>query len=711
MPTYNQSELEDSAPVKEHTVAELQELYDNGLRADKEIFAEMKSNILLVAGEHYNKKRLATWQRIRTSRGVAEQQKLRLTKNHIYRVANAYTENLLSMSPDVLFSPTQDVETQDRKAAEQHQSVWETAKEKYSYEELREEWGSDAIELGETHVGIFYDTSVGPVIGYEPVMGEDGQEQMDMQTGAPVEDKSKPMRMGEFVFEEIHAFDLIRDANSRNIKKSPWLCHQKMVDVDVLQEMFPEYADKIKGSVDSTMVVFDAESSSYRLAGDQCLVKEFYFRPSLRYAKGYFYILIGENEVDKGLLPAGVFPIVSQVYWRIKTSARGRSMVIKTARPYQAEINRTASKIAEHQITLGDDKVFTSSGSSVQAGLTLPGIRQFSYTGAEPHFVEGRTGAQYLDYLNHQIDEMYMALDLDDVKQDKEGDAAIDPMLLLFKQASKRKKMGRLVRKFESFNVEVAKTFTLLAKHHLPDAAFVEMAGRNEAVNVEEYRNTDPLCYRVKTEPRTDDIESRFGKQMVLQHLVQYYGAQLDKEDVGLIVQEMEFGNVGHVFKKYTQKFKLVDNVKLALDRGEVAPLGPFDDNEFIANELANRVREPDFATLAPEIQRNYAITIQMHEEAASDKLVRVKQLEQQFIPIDGPLVKVDYYVESAEGGKPERAMAPLSSLIWLLNALETQGTAVEKLKATNSKIQGDVGGILAAKTEPLPVNQPGIAQ
>jgi hypothetical protein len=105
-------------------------------------------------------------------------------------------------------------------------------------------------------------------------------------------------------------------------------------------------------------------------------------------------------------------------------------------RPYQAEINRTASKIAEHQITLGDDKLILTNGSKVTSGNSIPGIRTVNVTGKEPTVLEGRDGSQFVPYMESQINELYKVMMVDEDSEQQQG--PLDPHALLFRAASQK---------------------------------------------------------------------------------------------------------------------------------------------------------------------------------------------------------------------------------------------------------------------------------
>ena len=169
-------------------------------------------------------------------------------------------------------------------------------------------------------------------------------------------------------------------------------------------------------------------------------------------------------------------------------------------RPYQAEINRTASKIAEHQITLGDDKLLIKNGSKVSAGAQLPGIRSVSYTGEKPDVLQGRAGDQYLNYMNSQITEMYQVMMVAEDSEPTQENGQLDPYVLLFRSARQKKKFQRYIKKFEKFLIELCELYLNLAKIHFPDDQIIMAAGKNEQVNIPEFRQYDNTCYEVNIE-------------------------------------------------------------------------------------------------------------------------------------------------------------------------------------------------------------------
>ncbi len=105
---------------------------------------------------------------------------------------------------------------------------------------------------------------------------------------------------------------------------------------------------------------------------------------------------------------------------------------------------------------------------------------------------------------------------------------------------------------------------------------------------------------------QSEDIESKLGKQLVLNHALQYVGQKLDKEDIGKIMTEMPYGNFKDSFSDMLLDNKIANNDILALDRGEVPPINQQDNYVYLMKRLGARTRQADFKLLKPQIQNNY---------------------------------------------------------------------------------------------------------
>lgn len=712
-------------PTKIHDIEELNKLYNESETCDKEIFAEQRSNILLVSGEHYQKRQNEFYRRIRDSKQLSEEQKLRLTKNHIQKITKTYVNNIISVAPGVGFEPKNPQELQDQKAAEMHKSVWQDLDQKHRIQtELIDEWADDYIQVGEVAVKIFWDPNKGKIKAYNQAMDEEGNplflgpdgnptpeshsmNQID-QYGQPMAhelapDQNSPVYEGGFIIDSIQGFNLLRSPEAKSMSESDYLCYRKMADVDVLKKQFADDEKKEKmfnASVDDTMVVFDSNKAGYHKAKNQVMVREFYFRPCPKYPRGYFFFTTKAGVFAEGELPGGIFPIIYRHCERIPTSPRGRSP-IKTMRPYQAEINRSASKIAEHQITLGDDKLAIQKGTELSAGTALPGVRGIYYTGMQPTHIPGRDGSQYLDYMNAQIEELYRVMNVAEDSLEKQGQ--LDPYTLLFRSAHQKKVFQRYIRGFERFLMDVAQTSLALAKIHYSEDMVVQAAGKSEQLNVAEFKNSTDIGYEIKITALSDDIETKLGKQLVLNHVLQYTGQQLDREDIGKLVAQMPYGDVKNGLSDMTMNFESANNIILQLDRGARPPLHPYDDHPYVIRRLVSRTRQADFSYLPQPIQAAYQEQIQAREQAESLRLEQIQRAQAGFIPTDGYMVVCDLYVpDPINPGKTQRAKIPYSSLAWLIKQLELQGKSLEELAQMNegalaqmAEMQSAGGGVV----------------
>lgn len=662
--------------------------YRDGESADKAIFSEMRSNLMLISGDHYAKKSSLINRRINDNRELTDTQKLRLTKNHTRRICHLYSNNILSAGPNVGFAPKDENSIQDQKKAELQHAVWMDAWNRYSLPSHRYRWIDSYVGVGEVHVLIQYEESTGDLIGYEAKVDEMGMPVID-EHGMYTQDDSKPVFGGRFIFKEIMGFNIIRPQDCIDIKDAEWLDVREMVNIASLKKQFPKSADKIKPEAnESQMMVFDASQGSYSYAKNQTLLKQRYYRPCVKYPRGQYIFRTGQTILAQGELPGAIFPIVSELFDEIPTSARGRSPV-KTIRPYQVEINRSASKIAEHQITLGDDKLIIKNGSKMSASGAMPGVRAISVSGENPTVLPGRSGEQYLQYMLSQIEELYRVMGIPDDLADAK-DTVQDPYTLLYRAASKKKVFQRYISKFEGFMKRLVETYMALAKIHLPDDAIISAIGKDEAINIAEFKSSEPTGYEVKIEPQADDIESKFGKQMAINHALQYVGNQMSREDIGKLMTEMPFANFKGMFDDFTIDYEVMTNEILALDRGEQPPVSDTDNHVYAIKRLNGRMKKPDFSLLPPQVQMSYQQKLQVHAQMDAFQKQQIQRAEQGFIPTTGPLIKVDAYETDPNSptGKSSKMEFPNDAIMWLKAQMAAQGVQMDIMHNQDQNVQ-----------------------
>lgn len=685
---------------KKHSASDLEALYSADDEADKELFAEQRSNILLYSGEHYNRQRSTFYKRLRDAKAISEEQRLRLTKNHTQKIVDSYTNHIISTAPGVGFEPANESELQDQKTAEMNKAVWDFAKEKYNLDEEVQNWAEDFTQIGEVAVKIFWDPNAGEYLG------EFADEEGNM----------KPHFQGDFVFEEIYGFNLLMDSSATDHRKAGRMTIRKMVKTKKLKAMFPgeENARHIQEGADQTYKIFDRGRADFKKSKDECMLRETYFKPCFDYPSGYVYYYVKDHILFESELPAGKFPIVFKPFRKMKTRARGQS-IIKTIRPFQAEINRAASKIAEHQVTLGDDKVLLQQGTTLTSGKVLPGVRSYNFTGMEPKILPGRDGAQYAAYMAQQITEMYNACDVDE--KDEQPSGQVDPFALLYRSARQKRRFRLYVARFEQFLIEVAQLYLDLAKYHYPDEMVVGMVGRAERVNMAEFRNQDPQCYRIKVTAQSDDIETKLGKQLVLSQTLQYTANKFEKEDIGKLIKAMPYSNLGESFNDLTMDYEAATNDILALDRGELPPVSEYDNHVYMIKRLTQRMRQADFQFLAPEIQQNYLMRLQKHNEVQVAQVQAIQRAESGLIPTSGYLVSCDFYVQTdpKDPGKTKRVRLPSDGLQWFIKQLEVQGATLDQLETMNqanlAQIAQMVGGPEGARAQlSSPTQQPQVS-
>ena len=660
------------------TIEQLNECYRDAEHCDSEIFAEQRSNILLVAGEHYNRKNSVFWNRIRDSRELNSEQKLRLTKNHLYKISKLRKNLILSYASGVRALPKNDSELQDQKAAELNQAVWNFAKIQQDVRGKTNQFVSDFFDIGEVACKIYWDPNAGRLASYNQKIDDAGEPEFD-ENGEPK--KGTPNFSGDLVIDRILPFNLLRAPQAKNMKKSPYLIYRQAVDYKDLMEMVKGDEEKekiIKNGKDETYLVFNSSKQDYSKEKNVITLREHYYRPCMEYPEGYFYICTEHGTLWEGELPYGLYPIVYEGHDEIPTTPRHRSP-IKQFRPYQIEINRSGSKIAEHQVTLGDDKLVVQSGAKVTQGSILPGVRTIQVSGAPPTILSGRSGEQYFTYMDSQIRELYQVAMIPEEMEEK-GDQ--DAWASLWKSLRHKKKFILDAEKFERFLTSVCSLYLDLARNYFDESTIVPMIGRNEAVNISEFKNTDPQSYQIKVEPQGDDIESVMGKQLMANHVLQYASGQLEKEDIGRIIRTMPFANNKEAFSDFTLDYDRATNIILALDRGESATPNKYDSGPYIVRRLTARMSQSDFIRLHPDIQKNYEGIVNVYTQLEAQKAQELKAMQADFIPTEGAMIKVAWYVKDPTNpSRSVQATLPASSIQWLVDRLGEQGSTQQTLE------------------------------
>lgn len=686
--------------MKNLDIEKLNRHYHDAESTDKDDFTKMRSNVLLAAGEHYTKNVNKHFSRLRETNKLAPSTKLRLTKNHVYRIVKTYTNSIISKAPGVRPVPKNETEMQDQKSAELNHAVWSDIKERQKVTSKIRKWCEQWISIGEFGLKIFWDPDKGEHIGYEQAvdpatgeplmalqMDETGQPMIDQMTGEPVmeavPDTERPVMSGDICYEQIPPYNLLRAPEAKSMEDSEYLIYRKLVGTKKLEAKYADQPDKMKfimKSREDEFVVFDDSKAAYRKTKDETMVREMYFRPCKEMPKGYYYIFSEYGILEEGEIPEGLFPILWVGFDEYISKPRAKS-IVSVVRPYQAEVNRSASQEATHQVTLGDDKILYQSGSKLSQGALLPGVRGVSYNGAPPTILPGRTGAQFGDYTQRTINEMYQAALLDEVTTEKAYQ--MEPHTLLFRTMSQKAVFVPYIEKWERFLCDMVELTLENCRHYLPDQALVAAVGRNEAVNIAEFRATSKLCYRMTLEPVSDDAETLLGKQINYQSIMQYLGKDLDPSVIGKMIKNMPYVNNEDNFSDLTIDEDNVTNDMLAMERGEHPQISPNDNNHFYIKKLTHRLKQADFKMLPPQVQQMYTQFLQAHLQEEARKAEEIKRAQAEFIPTDGPMVAVDMYVNSDDPEKaPKRWRAPQKALEWLLNQLTSQGDSMERLES-----------------------------
>jgi hypothetical protein len=198
------------------------------------------------------------------------------------------------------------------------------------------------------------------------------------------------------------------------------------------------------------------------------------------------------------------------------------------------------------------------------------------------------------------------------------------------------------------------------------------------------------------------------GKQLVLNHVLQYVGNTLERGDIGKILRVMPYTNNEKIFEDFTQDYDNITNDILALDRGEYRPPNRYDDHKYIIKHLIGRMKQSDFEFMDQNTQQLYYKKLQEHESLEAQQAKEIQAAKDGFIPTGGYLVTCDFYISDPEKpSKSRRARIPYESLKWLIERLDTQGVKLKELEGLQKGALQDMAKeMISRKTRELPSPQ-----
>ena len=196
-----------------------------------------------------------------------------------------------------------------------------------------------------------------------------------------------------------------------------------------------------------------------------------------------------------------------------------------------------------------------------------------------------------------------------------------------------------------TFEKDCCETSLSLIREYADDNMIVPMIGRSEIVNIAEFKNTKPLNYQIKTESGTDDMESKLGRQLPFNHILQYVGTNLDKQTLGRLIRTSPYANTELASEELTLDFDNGTNMILALDRGEYMQPDPMDDAGYMLKRLVARMRKADFKFLPPQVQGLYKQVYEQYIAIQTEQQRKIQEAALGFIPMSGMAVVCDLYV------------------------------------------------------------------
>jgi len=354
--------------------------------------------------------------------------------------------------------------------------------------------------------------------------------------------------------------------------------------------------------------------------------------------------------------------------------------------------------MAEHQITLGDDKVYIQKGTKLGNGGMVNGVRGIQISGQAPVVSPGRSGDQYLNYQLSQIKEMYEAVNLSELFTEKQQSG--DAYQMLYRSMKEKKTFSMYATKYERFEINIFEKVLEMASNYIEPEELLSIIGKKEQINIEEFYDMTDRGFQLKLVPQSGDVESKFGKILSITQTLQYAGKQLSPDQIGTMIKQLPFGNEKQMFSTLTSDSDNATNDILALDRGRYVPANAEDSHEFMISALTHRMKQPDFKFLSVEIQQLYAKKRQEHSTFMAQQNDALERAKLGQIPTGGFLVTVNASWFNPAANRVERIKVPYAALQHLVSKLEQQGLYAQQLSGLPVTGQLEVSAMEQQLTE-----------
>ena len=626
-------------------------MYHEAVRDDEDAFKEMRMAIRLHVGQHFKGMEGANNRPTAPFKSTGTFNELRLTMNHIPRIAGVYVNEIMSQTPDIIVTVKDEGDIRASRLAEMNKHVWEEHKKKVRlYEEKMRIEALNGIVMGEVAVKLYWDEEKAWV-------------------------KEEP----------ILPFDLLRAPGIRDVGDSPWYIHRRIYREDELRKMFgPERGTAmsdlgIAGINNHDFLVFNSQDREYaHFRGTE--VREFYLRPNMEHPQGLFTYYTEEKILRSGPLPGGLFPIVIRRLESSPILPRGHSF-IRTIYAAQMEINRAVSQDANNMYHFGSDKVITSGKSSVTTGRSLHGISHLKVSGILPlkdsiQYVEGSGMPKYMDYIHNLVKQMDYQVNLETKLEEKKDKRSGDITFVLYSRIKDKQRFSTISTTFEGYLREKAESVLQLLRYYLGPNDIIHAGNRQDTVLIEDFKNTSDLDYTFSVDVGNETPETIIGKQMVIQMMMQYMGKEMGRDDIGLLLRNSVLGNDKALLANFTANYDAVVQNMIFLEKGLFPTVTGTEDFEYKAKYITLRMGKADFMFLNPQIQQGYQQFLLLCEQKIAQNQENRMRLDKGAIPAEGPLVKTDMVVNvptSTGTPKQVRLALPMSALVWLKTAIDKQ--------------------------------------
>jgi len=477
-------------------------------------------------------------------------------------------------------------------------------------------------QMGYAYLKASWDPSLGPQIKYR-------------------EDDGSVMTrtLGDIRIDVCSPFEVFVDPLAKSHEETNWLIHAKIRPISYFRTQYPERGHLVKpegvwlqsleyqNRINSFNAQVGAGSGANNAIENAAIELMLYEKPSYKQPQGRHIIVANGVLLKNADLPIDEIPFAK--FDDIMVAGKYASeSVITHLRNLQDQYNRTLTQRARWTNRLLAGKYLTAKGSGLKASALNDQsgeVVEFDpVPGAPPPTpLQTPTIPQYAynedDYIKGMMNEMS---GVGEISKGNLPSAGIPAIGMQFLQEMDDTRIGTITENNEYGYADVGRFILKFAEKYYSYPRMLKKAGKGMEYAVQSFKgsdlkgNTDVVVVRGSTLPGSKVLRRQ---EIINLHQQGYLGDPADPQVLENVLQMLEYGDIGEVWKDYSLDKASIDEAIEKIENDIMPHVSEFDNHPLYIKEL-NRYRKSDnFKQLSPQAQQMLLEVMELHLQYMAD--------------------------------------------------------------------------------------------